>query len=323
MKKCPNCAAEIQDTDIKCSHCGEMIEEPQQALPPDLSAESIGKPSPTINMFLIPIIIVILLPLLTILVSYRGVSTKKPEEQKRPRTAPSKQQSSDNVFDKSKHESMLLRRQAEDLLRREDRPDYAKVLELFNKSIKMNPNDAFAYQLRGDAHVGLTDYNKALKDYNKAISMNMKNAQVYGKRGFTYGKIGQYQKAIEDFDQAISLDPNDAWTYNNRGFAYYNLVKPQKAIEDFNQAIHYNPIFTQAYFNRGVAYGHLQNYQQSIEDYSQVINLDPMVTDAYVNRGYNYYYTGKERLACDDWRMVCEQGNCNYLNWAKKERVCK
>ncbi|MHA1522635.1 MAG: hypothetical protein ACTSRK_20910 [Promethearchaeota archaeon] len=48
-----------------------------------------------------------------------------------------------------KRESILFRNQAENLLR-EDKVDYIKVLDLLNKSIKMNPNNAYAYYHRGD-----------------------------------------------------------------------------------------------------------------------------------------------------------------------------
>ena len=236
MKKCPYCAEEIQDDAIKCRYCGEMIEESLQLLSPDSSAKNNGKPSSKIKMFLIPAVIVILLPLLTILLSYRGVSIKKVEEQGRQRTTSNKLKSSDNASEKNKHESILLRAQAENLLRREDSPDYAKILDLFNKSIKMNPNDAFAYQLRGDTYIELKDYNKALHDYNKAISMNMKKSWVYGKRGFTYGKLGRYRKAIEDFDQAISIDPKNALAYNNRGIVYYYLNNNNSACGDLRKA---------------------------------------------------------------------------------------
>ena len=42
----------------------------------------------------------------------------------------------------------------------------------YNKAIKLNPQDAKAYNNRGNAKARLKQYNEAIKDYNQAIELN-------------------------------------------------------------------------------------------------------------------------------------------------------
>ncbi|MBW2576318.1 MAG: tetratricopeptide repeat protein [Deltaproteobacteria bacterium] len=60
------------------------------------------------------------------------------------------------------------------------------------------------------------DYMKALDLLNKAIELNSEDAIDYNNRGTVFYKLGRYQRAIEDFNRAIHLDPNDTHAYNKK-----------------------------------------------------------------------------------------------------------
>jgi len=101
--------------------------------------------------------------------------------------------------------------------------------------------------------------------------------------------MADHMKALDLLNRTIELNPNDAINYNNRGVALYKLGRHQQAIKDFNRAI----------------------------------QLDPNDLYAFINRGNVHYGSGKKNRACDDWQKVCDLGNCDRLNWAKKKGICK
>ena len=92
-----------------------------------------------------------------------------------------------------------------------------KAIEYLNNAIKLQPNNADIYNLRGNIYGKLGQNQLAIDDFSKSIQLNPNNPDDYNNRGSIYNKIGQYQQAIEDFNEAIRLNPNDALFYNNRG----------------------------------------------------------------------------------------------------------
>jgi uncharacterized membrane protein YvbJ len=134
MKKCPYCDEEIQDDAIKCRSCGEMIEDSPQLLSPDSSARSNGKPISKNKTFLIPIILVILLPLLTISFVYY-----------------------ERYYENNRYELEQKKDKAGDTLR--------------EKTTLKDPKDAEAYINRGLAHNSLGNYNSACDDWLKACKL--------------------------------------------------------------------------------------------------------------------------------------------------------
>ena len=114
--------------------------------------------------------------------------------------------------------------------------NFVQSLAQFNLAIRLNPNDAIAYILRGDAYFELGEYQKAIADYTQAIRLNPNDARAYLFRGNAYGQLKEYQKVIADYTQAIRLDPNYADAYNLRGLVYEMSGNRQKAITDLEKA---------------------------------------------------------------------------------------
>ena len=205
-----------------------------------------------------------------------------------------------------------------------ERKDYQGALADYNQAIKLNPDDADAYNNRGlIKHENLPDYQGALADYNQAIKLKSNDATFYNNRGLlNHEKLQDYRGALADYDQAIKLNPNDADTYNNRGLLKHERLQDDRgALADYNQAIKLKPNYALAYANRGslkdrklhddrggladydrsikidpnnaITYNNrgllkhekLQDYQGAIADYSQSIKINPNYALAYSNRG--------------------------------------
>ena len=81
-----------------------------------------------------------------------------------------------------------------------------------------------------------TDQKKAIEYLNNAIKLQPDDAAAYNNRGNVYYKLGQYQVAIEDYNEATRLKPDYVNAYYSRGNSYYKLGQHKRAIEDFKIA---------------------------------------------------------------------------------------
>ena len=134
-----------------------------------------------------------------------------------------------------------------------------------------------------------TDPNKAAQYWSAVIQSNPNSAEAYNNRGLAYYNLKQFQKSIKDFDKAISIKSNYAVAYNNRGNAYYNLGQFTQALTNFNKSLKINSKYANAHYNSGLAYLQLQNKTQS----------------------------------CREFNLACNYGECEGLQWAMQNGICK
>ena len=176
-----------------------------------------------------------------------------------------------------------------------------EVLAAYDEAIRLDPNDALAYNNRGLTYHALSRYTEALADYDAAIRRDPNLAKAYSNRGITYHALGRHAEALADSDAALRLDPNHAEAYANRGNTYYALGGHAEALADYDAALRINPNFVQVYSNRGVTCDALGRHAEALADHDAAIRRDPNLAKAYYNRGRTYGALGRHPEALADF----------------------
>jgi tetratricopeptide (TPR) repeat protein len=81
--------------------------------------------------------------------------------------------------------------------------DYARALGDYTEALKIEPNNAVFYRLRGDVYRTQKEHSKALADYGEAIRIAPRDAQANHNRALVYRAL-----ADQDFAAATRLNPN-------------------------------------------------------------------------------------------------------------------
>jgi tetratricopeptide (TPR) repeat protein len=168
---------------------------------------------------------------------------------------------------------------------------------------------------------------RAIADYDQAIRLDSNDAHAYNRRGIAYANKKDYDRAIADYSQAIQLDPEFVAAYSNRGNAYKNKGDYDRAFADYDQAIRLDPEYAAAYIGRGLGYANKKDYDRAIADYSQAIRLDPEDPEyavVYNNRSYAYAMKGDYARSRADAEQVLrlDPGNTwarDQLAWLRKQ----
>jgi len=221
-------------------------------------------------------------------------------------------------------DAVALKNQASKLWKNWKYDNPTRAIELLDKVIELDPDDAEAYSMRGNAYTtGLNQHNRAIQDFNKAIELDPGYTKAYNNRGLAYNSLNQNARAVQDFNKVIELDPDDATAYGNRGLVYKSLNQNARAVQDFNKAIELDPDDPPAYHNRGLAYNNLNQNARAIQDFNKAIELAPDVAMPYNARGIVYMNLQKITKGCTDLTKACSLGDCNSLEWYMKQGFCQ
>jgi Flp pilus assembly protein TadD len=81
------------------------------------------------------------------------------------------------------------------------------------------------------------DLDRDISELDQAIQLDPDDAEAYNNRGNAFRQNGDLERAIRDYDRAIQLNPNDAYAYINRGLAYARKRENEYAIADFQKVL--------------------------------------------------------------------------------------
>jgi tetratricopeptide (TPR) repeat protein len=90
-------------------------------------------------------------------------------------------------------------------------PDFRKVINDLNKTIKLQPDWGFACFNRANIRILQKDYEGAIEDYDQAIKLEPELAEAYFNRGLTLIYMSKADKACNDLGKAGELGVQGAY----------------------------------------------------------------------------------------------------------------
>lgn len=153
----------------------------------------------------------------------------------------------------------------------------------YTSAIEIKPFYYAPYNNRGAVKLNAKDFSGAIDDFNSAILFNPNLPPALMNRGVAKDMTGDLNGAIADYDAVIKLGDFDM-AYFNRARARIQKGDPNGALKDFDKSIEMNPDYVKYKLFRGNLRDSLEDYSGAIEDYNAVTALDKNNFDAYCNR---------------------------------------
>ncbi len=218
--------------------------------------------------------------------------------------------------------------------------DYDRALENVNAALERDPQNAEAYDLKGqilqeqagqvqepEEHRVLVQdmmeaYNRAVEldpdleeDVQQRLRLAYFNEFRTGIQAFNRGSEDEaaYDEAAAYFDLAAQIQPDSASAYVNRAFALLNAGRQQEAVEPLEMAIEHGDTQAETYMFLADLYnqrGEPENSIQILEDaadlYQDNADIQAQLLNAYVQ-------AGRAEEAMDQYRAAVERDPQNKL----------
>ncbi|HNX69515.1 MAG TPA: tetratricopeptide repeat protein [Candidatus Omnitrophota bacterium] len=143
-------------------------------------------------------------------------------------------------------------------------------------------------------------YDAAIEVLQKSLQEDPNQAPLYNLLGLVYLQQNEsVTSAIGSFEQAIRIDPNYAEAYFNLASAYAGAAnRPELAAEFFQKTLAIDPKFVKAYF--GMGWFTLISKEDSVaakQYFEKAIEYFPDFAEAYYGLGLCYIQMGKAPMA--------------------------
>jgi tetratricopeptide (TPR) repeat protein len=134
----------------------------------------------------------------------------------------------------------------------------------------------------------IEDFDCLISESSKAIKIDPEDALAFNNRAFGFLRLNNLEMAEIDISKALLLDPDHTLALNNRGLLYIKQKKFDLAMKDVLRAEKNDSTIPEIYLNKGLIFAGKSSYGKAIEEFNKAIELDPALAIAYEERGKVY-----------------------------------
>lgn len=177
-----------------------------------------------------------------------------------------------------------------------------KATRQINRAIEADPENAFAWFIKGYIYEEQGRIEDAIKHYTISIDKDADFVEPYINLGILYSDRGSAM-AADYFNGALNIEPNNVNAMYLLGLHYQDQEKFDKAVSSYQNIISVNPDYPHAYYNIGyIALVYQEDYDKAIEYMNKAIEVQPAFYRAYYNLGYAYELQGDYQKAREAYK---------------------
>jgi eukaryotic-like serine/threonine-protein kinase len=163
---------------------------------------------------------------------------------------------------------------------------YNEALPLLAEVTTEDPQDFWAWFLRGVCHDHLSQSAEAIACYSTCIALAPNSPWAHLNRGLTHLRQQTYKQAVADLDHVIALRPKLAEAYQSRATARQGLQKYAEAVDDLNRALELGAAPTHVYFLRAAVRERAGDREGAKQDRAEGLRRPPTDEMGWLTRGY-------------------------------------
>ena len=174
--------------------------------------------------------------------------------------------------------------------------EYQKTYELFNKALKLKPDDIFLKYYFGNLLFDMAEYSNAIEIYNSILAKNPYETQIRIARAKCYKANGMLNAAIKDYQVVLALYPNSIQAQ----YGLYKLLSgkdPDTVIKTF-YPLNKNFVPSADFYNNLASVLYQKGLvKDSIAVYKKAIAKAPKAERAYIQLYKIYELEGNKAKA--------------------------
>ena len=188
----------------------------------------------------------------------------------------------------------------EQAVERMDKRLYGQAIDLFTKSVNLDPLNGFAHYYKGICLDREENETEALVSYNRAVAVDPELGEFRFNRGVLLYKFGKYEQAIEDFQFILDHPGTETQA------VYYRSVKYGDGDEEqgFSQVLTLSKINADVYNYIAMSYQSMQDFDRAVWFYQQAIVNDSSNINLYINKAQCQLLQKDTAGAIADFEMV-------------------
>lgn len=165
--------------------------------------------------------------------------------------------------------------------------NYTRAIQLFSKSISVDPNRLTAYAGRGTCYMELGKYDSAKTDFVKIIKLDAENYEGYYLLGNLEKACRNYGLSIDYYRKAIDVSPQwEAYLACWQAYSIWN--KKDEGIKCLDSIITAKKSDPKISFNFAVLMLRQEKYKEAIGQFVTGIDMGGSSYQYHINKDYKY-----------------------------------